>query len=159
MAAVHTLPAPAQLGFLLGSLFGKAVKVSKAAKIAANVRSKGTLATFVAEDGKAAAVIHFDLAASCSAGAALALIPASVAADGERHGSIPDNLLENLSEVYNIARGWFQAGPPLRLSQVLRLPAELPKDAQALLLKPAERVDLTLEIPGYKSGAIAVFLL
>jgi len=84
------------------------------------------------------------------------MIPPTQAKEGERSGMVPENILENLVEVYNIGRCWFEATEGLKLASVEVLPADLPRDLQLLLMKPAKRLDATLSVSGYGSGRYAL---
>lgn len=162
MTAVHTLPEPATVGQLLGNLFGKKVTTTKAAaKVVLGPRTPGALGVFVADDGQPAALVYCDVAIACSAGAALALVPPATALETVKSNTIPANLLENLHEVINVARSWFESAgaPRVKLAVVHAPPWTLAKEELALAMKPTERLDLDIEITGYAKGKMCLLVL
>jgi hypothetical protein len=88
-------------------------------------------------------------------GAALALSPASVAADAVRKGQLPGELFDNLHEVLNVVANLF-GGIHVRLQQVLPPSAALPASVAALVNRSSARLDLELAIAGYPGGRMSL---
>ena len=71
---------------------------------------------------------------------------------------VDPNVLENLTEVSNVLASIFHipGNPHLRLQTTHRPTAAAPDDATALLYALGQRIDITLDVPGYGSGRLAV---
>jgi hypothetical protein len=155
MASVHNIPAPDAVARLFNDLLGRRVVAKKSAvKHAVTPRSPGVFGLFGQSDEQIDFVVFCDVALASYSGAALSLIPAPTVQPSVRAGKLADGTFENFAEVMNIARGWFDTPgqPPVKMRRCIPSPCDLPKDLIALLLKPAERLDLDIEIDGYGAG-------
>ncbi|MBL8768672.1 MAG: hypothetical protein JNL94_14945 [Planctomycetes bacterium] len=155
MASVHNIPAPDAVARLFNDLLGRRVVAKKSAvKQAVTPRSPGAFGLYGPGDDQIDGIVFCDVALACYSGAALSLIPAATVQQSVRAGKMADGTFENFSEVLNIARGWFDTPgqPPVKLRRCVPAPCDLPKELIALLLKPAERLDLDIEIDGYGAG-------
>ncbi len=65
-------------------------------------------------------MICFDLALSAYAGAALALVPATLAEQAVEERNLPEQITETLHEVLNIAAALFNADGAMKLHAVHR---------------------------------------
>ena len=88
------------VGEFLTNLYGLTIS---ATEHAGACDSFGALATYVDGTGEVRGQILCDLEAGAKLGAALVQIPMGAVDDAVESKSIPDNLLENLKEVLNIA--------------------------------------------------------
>lgn len=148
------LPNVGAVEHLLVDLLARPVRCSALTKAAP--LPPGLYATFRDDRGAIRALAFSDRPFVALTGAALALIPRGAADDAIRKGVIPPNLLENHAEIVNIASALLNQLNPhadhVRLGAILDQPSALPPEARAMLAKPAARLDLTAEIPGYGSG-------
>lgn len=161
MASVHNIPAPDAVARLFNDLLGRRVIAKKSAvKQAVTPRSPGVFALYGPTDEQTDGIVFCDVALASFSGAALSLIPAATVQPSVRAGKMADGTFENFSEVMNIARGWFDTPgqPPVKLRRCVASPCELPKDLIAMILKPAERLDLDLEIDGYGAGKMLLIV-
>jgi len=146
------LPSADDVSRLLNGLLGKSVNVKKGTPVSPD-KVKASVALYRDASGALGAVCVSDLVVAAGAGAALALVPAGVAADSAKEGVLPANLAENWREVLNVASSWFNvAGSHVSLREVLQPADAVPDDAKALLAKPPTRADFEVEIAGYGSG-------
>lgn len=152
MTLVDNMPREDRVARILRDILGRDVLATKAPFMMVNCQSKGTLGVFTDAYDHVVALVYMDLALSCAAGAALSMIPPQKARQGEASGTVPENILENLVEVYHLLREWFEALEGLRLARVDVLPMDLPHDLPTLLMKPARRLDFHIAISGYASG-------
>lgn len=152
MTLVHNMPKEDRVVRILRDIFSRDVSAKKAPFAMVTGESQGTLGVFTDKMDNLVALAHMDLPLSCAAGAALSMIPPAQAKEGARTGTVPENILENLVEVYNIGRSWFDVAQDLKLARVEVLPTDLPRDLQMLLLKPAKRLDAELSVSGYGTG-------
>jgi len=152
----HPLPDASQVRELLRDLVGKQVTVELRKDAPPPARS--LVAVWADAAGVASTAALCDLPFAASAGAALALVPAGVAEDSVKAKTLDPMLLENLSEVLNVASRWFnQSGaPPVRLGTIYPSSDELPDDVASLVAKPAARRDLTIGITGYSGGTLSL---
>ncbi|MEZ6132890.1 MAG: hypothetical protein R3C59_29830 [Planctomycetaceae bacterium] len=80
-----------------------------------------SIAEYVDEDGAVAGYISCDLATSCRLGAALTQVPAGRADEAMKEGAIPENLSENMDEIFNISVNLITSrdGRRIRLGQIV----------------------------------------
>jgi len=100
----------------------------------------------------ALAVLEFGLAAAL--GASLSRIPAGVAAEAVRARKLPENVVDNLREVFNISASLLTAKdhPHVVFDQLYVVPPNPPQEVLTLLMKPAWRLDAEVEIQNYGAG-------
>ncbi len=116
---------------------------------------------YVSQFLRAEAVIAFDKYLAATLGAAIALIPPATAARGAGAGPLPENLLENTSEVLNVMSSLFNVedAPHLRLEQVYDSgDGPLPGDVLTRLRSYGPRLDLDVEVQGYSGGLMGIVL-
>lgn len=115
------------------------------------------LCAVYADDAGAPQVVGVaDLGCAAYVGAALAMIPAPVAADSVKQKKLEDNLRENFAEVVNILAAVLNSatGKHLKLVAVFE-PGGVPPEAQAILKKPASRADFDVSVTGYGAGKLS----
>lgn len=143
----------------LADLFGRKVTVSKGTPVVVAAKSTNVVAVYATDDGKIAGVWHASLAFAASAGAALTLIPGTVAIDCVKKGKLEDQPYENFREVANVLASLFNvAGSKhAKLVGVFREPTEAPPaTAMDLMTKPKDRVDLKIDIDGFGGGMASI---
>lgn len=91
-------PAASEVHDLMNGLFGLQIK-----EIPAQTADVFSIAEYVDESGAPVAYLASDLASGCRLGAALTQVPAGRVDEAVNEGAIPDNLAENLYEVFNIS--------------------------------------------------------
>lgn len=138
----------------LRDLLGKPVTVKPGPALAA--ATVAFAAIYVDDTGATQAVGAVDLPFSAHSGAALAMIPAAVAAENVQRKKLEDSLRENLEEVVNILAGVLNVatGKHLKLAGVV-VPSAVAPEAKAIMSKPASRVDFDVTIPGYGAGKLS----
>ena len=112
------------------------------------------VATYSDNSGAIKRLLACDLAFANSAGAALSAMPPAAANGATKTGKIADNILENLTEVMNVAVNLFtdSFGARLELVSVKRL-NDLSPDTLAALAS-AQRVKMDVGIPRYELGRV-----
>ena len=156
----NPLPTPETYARLLTELLGKKVAVKKAAAPIGPAEVRG-VAPYV-DTGK---LVHYAVAADAQflagVGAALAMIPANVAADALRGPKLPENLVENAYEVLNIGASVFNdiegTAVHVKISKLMTTP--IPDEVVAKLGKAPARIDLVTALPGYPDGKVSLFAL
>ena len=104
------------------------------------------------------AVIVCDVAMAAHAGAALSLIPPRVAEESVKDGELSEMLASNFAEVLNVASQLFHgADGHARLVDV-RTGADPGDAAAAAVQSPVGRLDLTVDIAGYGTGALSLLV-
>ncbi len=143
---------------VIDGLLGKEVAVAPADALTPPDSVGGAIAVYIDDSDHLGAVAGWDLALAANVGAAVALVPAGAAADAIEEQYLPENLLENLSEVSNVLASVFQipGNPHLRLSQMYRPINSADNDAVNLLYALGNRIDLKVDVPNYGSGRLAV---
>ncbi len=143
---------------VIDGLLGKEVSVAPADALTPPDSVGGAIAVYIDDSDHLGAVAGWDLALAANVGAAVALVPAGAAADAIEEQYLPENLLENLSEVSNVLASVFQipGNPHLRLSQMYRPINSADNDAVNLLYALGNRIDLKVDVPNYGSGRLAV---
>jgi hypothetical protein len=155
-APLTHVPSAAAVGKLLSDLLDRFVAVKAVPKL--SVPAASAVSTYVFEDGTLAAACVCDLGFAAAAGSALALIPASLAASVIKTGKLPENMAENLTEVFNVASSLFAsvAGKRVRLRELTPPGVSAPSDARALLNVAGWRLDLDVTITGYPVGKVSL---
>lgn len=159
MTVVYNLPNPESVSKLLSDTLGKPIKTQRGPRFPVGPKTPGAIGIYVSEsEGKPGAVVFADLCAACSTGSALSLIPANITEEGIKSGDVPANMLENYSEVLNIARTMFErdTAPKLKLDSVKSAVGNCSKGLLTMLLKSKHRLDLNVEIPGYPRGRLVI---
>ena len=112
------------------------------------------VASYQDNEGKLQRLIACDLAFANSAGAALSAIPAAAANRETKAGRFAENILDNLSEVMNIAVNLLNEsfGARLELSSVSQSSGLTPEVLNAL--KSSQKVKIDVTIPRYELGRI-----
>ena len=110
---------------------------------------------------KLSALMLLDLPLAARAGAALALLPTRVAEFAIEDRLLPEALLDNASEILNVATSLFNIGnaPHLRLDRCYAPGDPLPNDVARWVLAYVPRLDLEVDIKGYGDGVVSVILV
>ncbi len=159
-AGVVELPAAKDVRDLLAGLVGKDVSVSPGAPVTPTPDAPVSVAVYIDPQMAINALCVMDLAASAYTGAALALLPPGGAQDAvEEDGELSGMMVEALHEVVNVVSALFNtAGAPHSKLHKLYAPGdELPGDIAGMLAN-FNRLDLTVDIPGYGKGALSLVL-
>ena len=108
------------------------------------------LAKYVDESGAVRRVLCCDLSLANSVGAAFSMIPAAVAADATKAGTVAENIRVNLNEVLNVCVNLFTENSKERLTlwdvEVMTSPEASP----AL----SESAPFSIQVPRYSSGGL-----
>src|SRR5262249_41627245 len=99
---------PPAIGVLLSQILGRAVTAKKIPPFPRGTPAPKVLAAYEGDNGSLVSVCVYDLALAAYAGAALVLAPVNLAKESITAGRCSEALLENLAEVLNICRQWFQ---------------------------------------------------
>jgi hypothetical protein len=104
-----------------------------------------------------AGVAATDLALGGALGAGLALLPARLVAEGEAAGELSDDVMENLSEVFNVMTSMLNAEgrPRITLDMVYRSSEPLPAPVATMLDGQIGQVPLGVTVPGYGAGNLS----
>lgn len=152
------LPPTKLIKDVLDGLLGRDVSVTPADALTSADAVGGALAQYIDDGGALGAVAGWDLPAAAYIGAAVALVPVGGAEAAIEDRYVAENLLENLGEVSNVLASVFQirGNPHLRLEQMYRPINTAPDSAIQLLYALGHRVDLSVDVPGYGAGRLAV---
>ena len=152
------LPPTKLIKDVLDGLLGREVAVFPTDALTPTDTVGGALALYIDDSRALGAVAGWDLPAAAHVGAAVALVPARGAKAAIEDQYLPEDLLENLSEVSNVLASVFQGrgNPHLRLERTYRPINTAPADAIQLLYALGHRIDLTLDVSSYGTGRLAV---
>jgi hypothetical protein len=154
------LPAAKEVRDMLSGLVGKGVAVSPGAPVTPEPNRPVTVAIYTAPDMSVNALCVMDLAASAYTAAALALLPPGGAQDAvEEDKELTPLLLEALHEVVNVLSALFNTpgAPHSKLNKLVRDGEDVPGDI-AGMLAGFNRLDLSVEVPGYGKGGLSLVL-
>lgn len=161
---MNTTPLPAlkEIRDLLAMTMGRECEMTLAEESVTPATQPGVVVgVYVSQFLRAEAVIALDKPLAATLGAAIALIPPATAEEAVGAGPLPQNLLENTSEVLNVMSSLFNAegAPHLRLETVYDSgDGPLPGDVLTRLRSYGPRLDLTVEVQGYGGGLLGVIL-
>ncbi len=150
----YNLPDSDQLASMLTNLFGRDVAVKEGAPLP---ETKNPVGIYRSAEGQIGVVCICDMHFANFTGAALSLIPAGMAKENARKGSIPDNIRENFYEILNICSSLFRTPLRSRISlNDVEYNGATVAEAKAILSEPAARLDYVINIPGYGPGKISM---
>ena len=147
------LPKDLAVSRLLTNLFDLSTQV----KPGGPPKPNGAAAVYVTDSGEEAFFCLLDIDAAAAISAALARIPAGVATEVIRAGTLPDNLTENLHEVLNVIGSLFNDDEWDHIKLGCIRPA---RDAQFKALwaqceQAAKKIHLGVNVKGYGQGALS----
>ena len=154
------LPAAKDVRDMLSGLVGKEVAVSPGAPVTPEPNRPVTVAIYTAPDMSVNALCVMDLGASAYTSAALALLPPGGAQDAvQEDKELSPMLLEALHEVVNVLSALFNTpgAPHSKLNKLVADGEEIPGDIVGMLAN-FNRIDLTVEVPGYGKGGLSLVL-
>ncbi|MCV2490026.1 hypothetical protein OF117_11705 [Geodermatophilus sp. YIM 151500] len=151
------LPAAKDVRDMLAGLVGKPVTVSPGAPVTPTPDKPVSVAVYVDPGMAVNALCVMDLAASAYTAGALALLPPGGCQDAvEEDGELTPLLAEALHEVVNVLSALFNVpgAPHSKLHALHAAGDDLPGDV-AGMLAAFNRIDLSVEVPGYGTGALS----
>ncbi len=156
---VH-LPLPKQVRDLWGDLLGRDVSVRPGLPLVPSTRAPATIAVYVEDDLRVAAVFLLDLALSARAGAAIGLMPSDSAEAALESGVLDQTVRENLYEVLNVAAAMFnvEGAPHVRLHELHAVGEPVAPIVLSYALTLGRREDLEVDISGYGTGRLSIVL-
>ena len=153
-------PLPSNLAVrnLLSDLLNRDVDVNPGPEVPVGGKPGSTVALYVDDRLKSAAVavMSFDLAAH--AGAAIGLLPPGASEAAIEDKEMPDNLHQNAGEVLNIMASLFnlEGAPHLKLHAYYRPGEELRPDVADWATRKGSRVDLAVNVSRYGRGGLSI---
>lgn len=158
MTMLEELPAPKEVRDVLVDLLGRDVTVHVGAMPPET--PVPVTAEFVHDDLSLAGLIGFQLVLAANVAAAVGLVPAGGAKACVSDGELSPMLGDNLCEICNVLTGLFNrdGGPHVRLRQVYLKGADVPPELRTQLRAVGSRLDLSVAITGYDSGAFSLVL-
>ncbi len=156
------LPAAKEVRDLIADLLGRDVQVLTGGGMVDPADEFGALVGVYVDRRlqlSALVVMDLDLAARC--GAAIALIPSAGAERAIGAGALPENLLDNASEILNVLASLFNGEglPHLKLDAVYAPGQALPADVSQWVLTYVRRLDLDVDVKGYGPGRFSMLVL
>ncbi|MEQ6901944.1 hypothetical protein [Nocardioides sp. YIM 152588] len=157
---VH-LPQPKEMRDVLTGLLGREVTLRPGTPFAPGPDTPATVALYVDDSVRIAAVIACDLAFSAYAGGAIGLTPATGTQAAIDDGKLDDTLAENLREVLNIVASVFNApgADHLRLHDMHPAGPPLEPWVRMHTLTLGRREDLIVDVAGYGEGQLSIILV
>jgi hypothetical protein len=162
MSADTPLAAAKDVKDLLHSLVGREVEVYATGKMQDPAVGDGNLVGVYKDNRQAlAGLVLLDVPLGAYIGAALGLVPVRLAQQAANHGGLPDNLLENASEVLNVMSSLFNAegAPHVRLDTVYEPGHPLPADVAKWVGAFVPRCDLDVDVAGYGRGGFSLLVI
>ncbi len=158
--AINVLPTAASVADLVTMLVGKKVRAAPTTPFPVPL-ARG-LATYIDETQKLVYVALTDMAFLAGVGAALAMIPAGVVSEAIKTGKPSAVLIENAFEVMNIVASLYNdadgKGAHVKIMGLVVVPP-VPPEVAAQLAKPAGRLDLEIQLPGYANGKLTLLAM
>ncbi len=150
-------PKAATLHTLLSGLYGRPVEVQVAPKFEPTSIKPCVIAVYIGNEDQVMGLLVCSFAAAGYLGAALSLLPKSVADESIKKGSLDEGLLENFREVANICSSLFteHVGSRVHLQTVLAKAVAPPPEHKAFM-QSAVRTDVLVDVQGYGSGPISI---
>lgn len=152
------LPHPKDVREMFEGLLGRDVDVAPGEPVVPTDVVLAGVGLYVEDNLTLAAAVAADLSLAAYAGAALGLLPPGRAQDAVAERDVSGGIWENFAELLNIGASLlnFEGAPHLRLYASLEPRMLPPADAGELLRGFGRRLDLTVKIAGYGSGALSI---
>lgn len=153
------MPARKQIKDLFEGMLGRDVAIGDARELLGpDTVPAPALAVYVDDAGRTSAVALMDFSLVAHTGAALALVPVFGAEDAIATSAMPDSLMENTSEVFNVMAAPLgdASGVHQRLERTYGPHEQLPTELAVLAATLGAREDVVVDIAGYGGGRLAV---
>lgn len=157
------LPDAAAVREILEGTIGRDVDFEVGSESLTPATEEGLVVAEFIEDATDAsmALIAVDVPLGAALGASIALMPPRVVDDAAGMGVLPEGLLENLYEVFNIMSSLFNVdgAPHLKLSQLYETATGvLPAPVATWLRGYVPRLDARVSVRGYGDGKMSVLI-
>lgn len=158
--AQRQLPTVKAVHDLLNDLFGRDVEIAARAVLTPELPPNASVGVYRDDAKNTVAVVTADLALAAYMAAGLALTSKDDAEELVAKGVLPDGFAETTHEILNIMGSLFNAPalPHVRLYAMHRPGEPVPPLAASFATATGQRLDLTVTIPGYGSGELALVL-
>lgn len=159
MTAAAILPDTRRIGELYTNTLAKTVHVKPGQ--AADPANSVT-ATYVDDSGGIRCIIVCETTLGACLGAALMLIPATVALEEAAKGKLSITLLDTLREILNISSQLFRSITSrhrISLGKLYFAGAAVPADLKTMMSKPSGRLDVEIDIADYTSGRMSLLII
>ncbi len=160
MVAHYPVPTQEDIRDLLVDLLGRAAAVDKTDALSIEGDALGLVASYVTDDGEVAAACVCDAAFAVYVGAALVMVPASVAAEQLAGNALDEQYVEYFQEVVNILARLMNTPrtPHLKLDAVVLHGGEMGEPIDTLLAAPEYRRDFVAAVEGYGEGRVSLLV-
>ncbi|GLW93167.1 hypothetical protein [Actinokineospora globicatena] len=150
----ETLPVPKQVRDVLSDLLGREVTVN----LTDPAGDAPVVAVYQRNDQQLAGVIGFTLPLAANTAAAMGLVPPGGAEACVEDNELSPLLSDILGEVSNILTSLFNhaGGPHVKFHALHTDAGSVPADARSHLASLGSRLDLTVDIAGYKGGTLSI---
>lgn len=157
--AYHEMRKPDGVADMIGMLVGKKIRVKKGEPFRLG-RDPAYIGVYRRDDATVGGVMICDVAFGAYTGCALSLIPPRDANAAVKAGVLPDHIIENFREIVNVSSRLYSTArcPRVIFSDLMAYPVRLPKDILHAMVKPRERLDYAVNIPGYGDAKFAVLI-
>jgi hypothetical protein len=155
---VNPLPPLPTVETFLSDLLGRQVAVSTERSFEPGPSTPVSVAAFKTSEGELTAICIFDLNMANFAGASFSMIPAGMAKNHVKSKQVPENIQENLDEIFNISARLFDSPdiPEVHFSGAYPLKTSLPAELVNGFKKTRKRIDMKVEIKGYGAGRMSL---
>jgi hypothetical protein len=146
------------VGELFSGIIGRRVTAAKAPPMNLKAKAARAYGVYRDRDKSITCLCILDLPLSVYAAGAMFNFPGCTINDSIRAGTIDESLLDTVLEILNICAQLFNDYGHQVFQKLYTSSESLPQDAAVVLNAPAGRFDLTVSIPGYGSGLMAVLI-
>ena len=160
MTVSYASPNAVEIAEMFTMLVGKDTTIRKNPNVDFDGTANWVFAVYDEEDGTLGAVIACDVATAAYGGAALSLIPKSMAEDSIKSGRVAENLSENFREVLNVFAGLFNSPetPRLKLGHYSEPPDEAGEGLVAWFDECEQKTGFDVNVDGYGVGRMVVYV-
>lgn len=155
MADHAVVPNAISMAKTLTALLGKETKAKAIPAWSIETKEPNYIAVYDDGAGEIECLWVSDLPLSATFGAALTLIPAGIAKESIQAKTLNADFVDNAREIANITANSFQV-KRVRLTQFIQPGHEVPEKIRGLISKPAQRVDMQVEVAGYPAGRLSL---
>jgi hypothetical protein len=150
------MPIPEDVRDFLGDLLGKPVSVSKASKVDhGDEPEQFVTGLYVDDHDRLIGACISDIPLAATTGAALAMMPASVAKEAVDSGKLEEGLRDNYYEVVNILSRLLN-GPSVPHLRLTELVDGVPEDVIKLIERAKGQKHYDVTVVGYAGGKMSL---
>lgn len=160
--SVYPMPTAAIVQNLISDLLDKKVAIKKCDPVEITPLPVVAVAIYESDEKKdnVAAICICNIEFASRIAAAFTMIPEIISQSSITDNKLSDALMDNFSEIMNVATSFFYntSSPHVKLREIIMSSDEMPRNILHLIRRPADQIDLEIDIERYGTGNISLLI-